>query len=186
MKSQSKLIVLFALILFTGQSIITAQESNPSSLSKNYISLEVGGSGGAYSFNYGRTVFKNKNWQMEANIGFSVMPVLLYDTYKFYPTIPFGVSVLYGSGNHRLKLGIQNTLYSGYVYVNPKQSEYRNGALISKPEYQSKFHESILPVIGYQYQISSHYFVNVVFTPLVFDNGFTFTPWGGIGFGLSF
>jgi len=186
MKFLSKLIILFTVLFFSSQSIITAQESTPSNLSKNYVSFEVGGSGGAYSFNYGRIIFKNNKWQMEANIGFSVMPVLLYDTYKFYPTIPFGVSVLYGSGHHRLKFGIQNTLYSGYVYVNPKQNEYRNGALISKPEYKSKFHESILPVIGYQYQINTNFFVNVVFTPLVYDNGFTFTPWGGIGFGISF
>lgn len=183
MKTIPKFILLFSALLFALQATAFAGEISKES---NTVYFEIGGSGGAYSFNYGRTLFKNKSWQLSAHIGLSVMPVLLYDSYTVYPVLPIGVSALYGTGRHFLKFGLANTVYLSYTYRNPAQSEYDNGVQIHKPNYDSKMRDSIFPLIGYQYQINSNYFANIIFSPLIYDNGFSFFPWGGIGFGMNF
>ncbi len=152
----------------------------------NAVYFEIGGSGGAYSFNYAKTFLKNESWRISAAIGLSVMPVLLYDSYAVYPVIPVSINALYGNGHHFLKLGLANTLYLGYTYRNPTQSEYVNGVQIHKPKYDVKMHDSIFPLIGYQYQINSKYFAHIVLSPLIYDNGFSFFPWAGIGIGMNF
>ena len=153
---------------------------------KNSVYFEIGGSGGAYSFNYGRMLFKNESWRVNATVGLSVMPVMLYDSYNIYPVIPLGISALYGSGHHCLEIGLTNAFYLGYQYQNPTLSEYQHGVQIHKPKYSTKMHNSIFPLIGYQYQINSKYFAHIVLSPLIYDNGFSFFPWGGIGFGMNF
>ncbi len=186
MKVISKFVLLFSALLFALQTTAFAGETVRKAQKTHAVYFEIGGSGGVYSFNYGRTLFKNKSWELSANIGLSLTPVLLYDSYSVYPVVPLGVSALYGSGHHFLKLGLTNTVYLGYTYRNPAQSEYDNGVQIHKPKYDSKMHDSIFPLIGYQYQINSTYFAHIVLSPLIYDNGFSFFPWGGIGFGINF
>lgn len=176
-------ILFFCIGVFEVQTTAFAGQTTQT---KNSVYLEIGGSGGAYSLNYGKTFFNIEKWQLRAHIGFSVMSVMLYDSYRVYPVFPFGLNALYGSGRHYLKLGLANTLYLGYQYQNPAQSEYENGVQIHKPKYNSKLHDSIFPLIGYHYQFNSKYFAHIVFSPLIYDNGFSFFPWGGIGLGMNF
>lgn len=186
MKAFSKSILLFSLILIALQTAVFAVESMQAAQKTNALYFEIGGSGGAYSFNYSKIFYKNGHWQISANIGLSVMPVLLYDSYAVYPVVPLGIAVLRGAGRHFLKLGLANTVYFGYTYRNPTQSEYDNGMQIHKPQYDLKGHNSIFPLIGYHYQINSKYFAHILASPLIYDNGFSFFPWGGVGFGMNF
>jgi len=180
MKSYLKLFVICSLFLVP--TLLFASEPEKGNPKKNSVYLEVGGTAGIYSLNYSRVLFVKNRWKLSANIGASVMPVLLYDTYSFYPIVPIGITVLYGENHHFLKIGITNTIYMGYNYQNKANDD----SPISSPQYDKIFHESIFPQIGYQYQLNKTFYSNIVFSPLIYDNGVSFKLWGGIGFGVNF
>ena len=180
---------LITLIGFTGMllglnSSLFAQNQNETN-KKNTISLEAGGAGGYYSLNYSRLFYSKDKTTIHARLGFSMMPVTLYNDEKPVTIIPVGVIGYYGSNHHFLKLGITTTFFWGYEYLNPGDEDYEKGCT-QCPNYVRKFHFTIFPEVGYEFRFLNHFRSGISFSPLVFDNGFTYTSWGSINLGYRF
>jgi len=186
MRNVKRKTLLFSVTLLLLPLVLLANPAATTTAYTRSIYFEVGGSGGAYSFNYGKAVFIKGPWQVNANVGFAVMPVLLYDHYTVYPLLPLSITALYGSQHHFLKLGLASTVYLGYTYHSPTVSEYSNGGSAPVPTYKKQGRAGIFPIVGYHYLFNSKYFAHITFSPLVYDQKFTFFPWGGIGVGLKF
>ena len=171
-------------IFFGSNSSIVAQDSD-SLLQVNTISLEVGGAGGYYSFNYARQFYAKEKTTIHARVGFSLMPVTLYDQEKPVFIVPIGAIGYYGAGHHFLKVGLTTTLYWGYEYINPTSQDYQSGCT-DCPNYTNKFHFTIFPEVGYEFRFLKHYSTGLSFSPMVFDNGFMYKNWVCLNLGFHF
>ena len=178
-------VLLLSLLLLLA-SYTKGQELEKEKAPKNQFFGELGGPGGLYSVNYGRTLFSRGDFRINASIGFSVMPVYLYDTYSAYPVMPISIGVLYGKNKHYAKFGITNSVYMAYVYKQSDGNEFQNGAVITRPEYDTEIHNSLFILLGYQYEFNERLYANMFFSPAIYDNEVKFMFWGGVGIGFNF
>ena len=177
--------VLITILFFSITGFAKNNHTGP--LRKNAVSLEIGGSGGIYSINYGHIFYERSVVRVRGSFGLSIMPIQLYDATHLYPVFPLKMSVLAGKSPHFLEVGLGYSPYLGYVYDTKVNDQFVGGQWVHKPQYKKKFHNSLFPEIGYFFQKSnSPYFFRVTFTPLIYDNKFCFLPWGGIGLGFRF
>ena len=179
-----RILLLTLIISFATYS--NAQELEKEKPLKNQFFGELAGAGGLYSVNYGRMLYAVGDFRFNASVGFSVMPVYLYDSYSAYPVMPIAIGVLYGRNKHYAKLGIISSVYMAYVYKQTNDNEFQNGALITRPEYDEEIHNSVFVQLGYQYEFNRRLFTNVFFSPAIYDRGFVFRFWGGVGVGFNF
>ena len=131
---------------------------------KNTVFLELAGKAGNYSINYDRIFWEQNKSIVSAGIGFA--PSLIDKEWDMSPRIPIQVNYFYKiHNNHYGEAGI------GYT---PYWNKYRG------------LRNLLFTGIGYRYQIlEGGLFIKANFSPLIFENGFTFIPWGSLGIGMS-
>ncbi|MBL4653302.1 MAG: hypothetical protein JKY53_10630 [Flavobacteriales bacterium] len=169
--------------------------------SHNYIQrnlyTEILGTGLYLSLNLEYKIAGRSNYTLLYHIGLGPQDDIFASFYsKSFPTsffIPSYIKYLYGSGKHKLEIGIGtvnivNRLPSNYKLADVK--EYYNGS--EQPDYSVPLSALVIPIIGYRFVNSKNMFFGIAFTPIISsDRGLykgyiTFIPWGGIKFGYSF
>ena len=138
---------------------------------KNKICFELGGPGGHYSVNYERRVYEKENRFLSIAVGFSPTLLKYQDNYtsRFLPELSFQIK-----DNLKRK---KNSFEYGLAFTNYLQS--------NKPFYfsLSSISLEIFPIIGFRRDITNKFNLGFDFTPLVYDEGYDFMPWGAIRLG---
>jgi hypothetical protein len=159
--------LLFFLSVLAPAQLYSTQENTqqPAAVTaNNAVFIEFGGIGGHYSVNYDRILLGGDFIKLSGRIGFT--PSLIEKDIEFSPRIPIQANALFCFQDHYGVAGIGNTLYWN------REQRTRNALFIT---------------LGYRYQPrGGGLFVQAEFTPLVFDTGITFFPWGGLGIGICF
>ncbi|MFK7785968.1 MAG: hypothetical protein AB8B56_12670 [Crocinitomicaceae bacterium] len=123
----------------------------------SYLYLEIGGSGFLGSLNFEKNMVRNGDWRLNAKIGGGVF----YDGYDAYPSLPVGLSWIYGP-KHSIELGVDAVPVMGdfsYSYVSPR--------------------------IGYRGEMGKRFLMRVTATGLWFVDGGGFFVIPGISFGAK-
>lgn len=126
---------------------------------KKAVYLEVGGSSGAYGFNYSKIFYQKGKLKMNASAGFSI---LIRETTKsrtfWLPAIPLELTALYGKSKHHLEMGFGVIPYLDVVSI------FDSEELVFKDKVVST---TAMPLrIGYRYQKpEGGFFFRVGYTP---------------------
>lgn len=131
---------------------------------KNYIYLEVLGSGMTYSNNYERTIFKKNALSINARAGFGMFA-------KFY-AIPFGANITLGRSHKKFEAGI---------YTN-----FENLLFNDDSENTNDLNMNIVPALAFRYESEGHFFLRLsVLSHIVTKTG-EWLPGLGVSLGGCF
>lgn len=158
----------FLLVLFTTSSFNFILAQNDSSVFKNRIYAELGGPCGHYSLSYERRVYEKRNKFLSVAVGFSPSLFTGFDDYSspFTPRLSFQIK-----NNIKFK---KNYFEYGLALTN-YLSSYRPFRFRT-----NRISLAILPLLGYSRDISNKFNIGLYFTPLVYEAGYEFTPWGAV------
>ncbi len=151
------------LVLCASMHTLSAQDSS----FQKALYFDLGGSGGAFSFNYEEPWASAGNWQVSWSAGLSVFPIDVNNGVVL--VIPTIAHAYYGSGAHKLELGMGHALS-----ITTKASGF----------------SMITPLIGYRYQspqTTVHpWFYRVTYTPIVsYLLQFQYQHWLGLSVGYQ-
>ncbi len=152
----SSLNVLMRLFL---SNLLFVLLSNSSLISQTnrYLSLELGGSGGLYSFNIEKSVLKTKPKHFQWHYGCSVLP----SSGRINFVLPIGVSYLIGKQQHMAEFGIGQGLaivwdYTWHwVHTFPRATgmiAYRWNSSDQKYFFRLAYTPLISYIVDFQYQ----------------------------------
>lgn len=173
-----KLRLLFALLLFCITSKAQIKADSLKFKHKNSISLELGGHGIYYSFNYERIILNKPHFKSSVQCGFMAMPP---STGLIGLAIPITANQIISFGKHHLEFGAGKIFSRDYIYTTYKY-QYPYWTIYSSFK------------IGYRFQRpTGKYTYKAIFTPIMDHstksmNGFPFEvyPTGCLSFGYNF
>jgi hypothetical protein len=147
---------------------------NDSTIKRNSLCAELGGTGIYYSLGYDRDIVAKKNWGLTIGAGLS--------GFKYREAVnllfPIQVKAYYKLKRHKLEFGLGVTpLY--YHYVSDSSGD-------------NYYHESdgsntyFFAVLGDKYALfNNRWYIGIAFTPVImYDN--TMYPWGALRVGYNF
>jgi len=146
------LFLFFSLLTFSFYSF-------SQSTAKNSLYLELGGAAGLYSINYERMISEGSNVDINARIGFAVVPfrdreVLVdWDIDNIAYAFPIGVNFVFGDKKNHFETGLAYSIvfdgrvaYDGYAKTNGEFIEIVNLRV------ERGVGHYLIPKIGYRYQ----------------------------------
>ena len=160
-------VALLSLFLLVGSVTARAQTPKDSTdrFCRDAVYIELGGSGGLYSFNF--------DYRISKEIGFR----LGFTAWSIVTAFPITVNYLVGWHAHHIELGMGAVV--GFVSLTGGTSFLGNGPSTGA---QALWWEG---TIGYRYQPDDGGFVfRIDYTPLLEPKGIY--SWGGISFGYAF
>lgn len=149
--------------------------------SVNFISVELGGTGGLYSLNYHRDINAYaKNCYFSFRSGLSVIPIKFQESVKIYPSaiVEGGYTIV---DHFEFGLGVNASIDSWDSWPSE-----------SKPSTQKTLEFLLLPRVGYRTIFKERFLFKAAFTPATIDtrnrfrtNKQYFSPWFGITLGYK-
>lgn len=161
-------VLLFALLL-SGQQCIKAQQSALG----HSVYIELLGSGGYYSINYGVGYSLNSYWSLNFRIGKAVQKIRDFEL-RFNPDvkIPLGITAEYGVEN-RLQLGV-GTVYNSLVSYN-----------FDKAQKQRTDYLDYYLLVAYKRKLGKHLWLNAGYHPMYLNVGL-WQHWAVAAVGYTF
>ena len=162
---------LFFVLFFTTSSWNNLLAQSDSSLFKNRIYVELGGPCGHYSLSYEKRIYEKRNKFLSVAIGIA-------------PTLFTGFHDLSSPVTPRLSCQIKNNIKfkKNYFEYGLALTNY----LYSDKPFKFRFNRvslAIFPLLGYSRDLTKKFNLGLSFTPLVYDDGYDFTPWGAVRLG---
>ncbi len=179
-----KILILCLVIVMIHLSLSGQDLKKDSILSKNHLSLELGGAGIAGSINYERLIKMKANYKLLSRVGLLYIPDNL-NYNKGIIALPFGLYYLIGI-KHHLELGLNNTISWWNFNGNP---DVRRFSDIKIPR-ESTIDYYVIPSIGYRFEdfYRKSVFYSLAYSPIIsfYKGGLGYHHWVKIGIGYSF
>ncbi len=198
-KNRAMLVVLFSLLFFNVLKAQVTTETDtledgtilenlpPAQPVFNAVFAELGGTGGAYSLNYDRIIYKFENIKITGRLGYSLLPIDLDLTQTFI----IENNYLFGRKKKFLEAGFGMDYYRASGF---KASGYRE-AYLKNDKYIYTMR------LGYRFQNmdAEGFFFRAALTPVlehlydytdpdnpVLEKSMTFQLWAGLAIGIAF
>ena len=163
--------LLFSVLIFS--SFQSYGQDNTLPIKKfqylNSAQFELGGGGGAFSFNYEHIILNKLKFKTAAQFGISH---LIYES-NFSPVLRIEATEIMSFNKHHIEVGLGVTSY----YLKPSTGTVGN------------WYTDIVPRAGYRYQKPNGRFLfRIGFTPFIDtkESSNQFQSWGGLSFGYTF
>lgn len=191
MKNTFTLLMLFVLKTIVAQND-TAKYYNQT-LSRNNLSVELGGKALLYSVGYERTVYTSKKILLTGNLNMSYEPFVGFEGI----ILPLGFNMLMGEKKNKFLLGLFTTNgidFNPYPKTKKERKDYK-----ASPEYQSDRYSPpyrlfyIVPSIGYRRYLKNGNSISIEYNHIMYNlygklfvtyNGLG--PWGSVKYNFDF